>query len=142
MCLGIVKFLDLVLTVELLNNFARLLFSEFNECISSPFCGHGQCVDRLNYFICACDPGYTGINCTTEVDECSSNPCLNMTCTDHVNSYSCTCEDNETGPHCDTLLSTGQHCEVINVYMVNSGVWTSLLSTCKLVCDVLRIHYK
>ncbi|CAH1779950.1 unnamed protein product, partial [Owenia fusiformis] len=42
-------------------------------------------------YTCSCVPGYEGLRCDVDIDECSSNPCLNgVTCTDGVNSYTCT----------------------------------------------------
>ena len=37
-------------------------------------------------------PGYFGLQCDTEMDECGSSPCNNGgRCIDLVNDYSCTC---------------------------------------------------
>ena len=39
-----------------------------------------------------CVAGFTDKNCSTNIDECSPNPCLNGgTCTDGINDYTCEC---------------------------------------------------
>jgi len=39
----------------------------------------------------------------TEVDECSSEPCLNGgTCIDQINAYACQCEAGFSGAQCQT----------------------------------------
>ena len=37
----------------------------------------GTCVDMVNNYSCQCQPGYTGYNCSFEIDECQSSPCIN-----------------------------------------------------------------
>ena len=42
--------------------------------------------------------GYYGVNCTDEVDECLSDPCVNaVACHDLLESYSCECLQGYTG---------------------------------------------
>ena len=36
----------------------------------------GACVDQVNGFTCQCIAGYTGHDCTVEIDECQSSPCV------------------------------------------------------------------
>ena len=37
----------------------------------------GTCVDQINGYKCQCQPGYTGIDCDVDIDECQSYPCVN-----------------------------------------------------------------
>ncbi|XP_061441668.1 cubilin [Rhineura floridana] len=66
-------------------------------------CLNGQCLATVSGYNCVCDPGWTGANCTENIDECSSNPCQHGgSCTDAVNGYSCECTNSWTGPQCQT----------------------------------------
>ena len=43
------------------------------------------------------------IFCRIDIDECSSNPCLNGgSCTDQVNGYVCSCQPGYAGAQCQT----------------------------------------
>ncbi|XP_041378093.1 uncharacterized protein LOC121390363 [Gigantopelta aegis] len=55
-----------------------------------------------DFYTCVCQPGWEGIHCGIDVDECSSNPCnWPYVCFDEVNGYHCACAlDN---PNCDGL---------------------------------------
>lgn len=50
---------------------------------------------------CDCVAGYSGIYCQTDVNECSSSPCVNGgTCHDQVNSFFCSCAMGYNGNTC------------------------------------------
>ncbi|XP_019353396.2 cubilin [Alligator mississippiensis] len=64
-------------------------------------CVNGQCLATLSGYFCLCDLGWTGTNCTENINECISNPCQNGgSCTDGINGYSCECTNTWTGPQC------------------------------------------
>ena len=59
----------------------------FTPCRNGGTCSNGQC---------CCPSGYEGDLCENEIDECSSNPCLNGAfCLNLVNRYSCYCINGE-----------------------------------------------
>ncbi|KAM6162076.1 cubilin isoform 2-T2 [Erethizon dorsatum] len=71
-----------------------------NICLSHP-CLNGQCIEIVSGYFCKCDSGWAGVNCTENINECWSSPCLNGgTCVDGVNAFSCECTSSWTGSHC------------------------------------------
>ena len=86
-------------------------------CATNPCDNGATCVDGEDSYTCACVAGYSGKNCTTDIDECTSVPCQNGgICTDHVNSFSCACVKGFTGANCTECgIGKGKnltgHCE-------------------------------
>jgi Notch-like protein len=78
---------------------------EIDECaITTPPCVHGACVDELNGYSCNCDPGWQGINCDQDMQECAQDPYPcdpNATCTDQLpvppTFFVCTCNPGFVG---------------------------------------------
>ena len=63
--------------------------------------GHGTCVDIFFSPLCLYKADWMGPNCTVQVDECSSNPCLNGgQCQDVEGDYRCLCALGFTGKKC------------------------------------------
>lgn len=89
----------------------QCIAADNNECKSNPCKNNATCKDKFDGYICDCLPGYSGINCQSDVNECSSNPCQNNgTCTDKVNGYLCTCLFSFEGVNCQTSKN---HCASI-----------------------------
>ena len=52
------------------------------------------CTDEIAEYNCTCDNGFTGDNCSIDIDDCASEPCENgATCTDEITGYNCTCDN-------------------------------------------------
>jgi Notch-like protein len=59
-------------------------------------------------YVCSCSDGWSGTNCSEEINECSSNPCNEWdraaspsTCTHGVDVYFCSCSPGFTGYNCE-----------------------------------------
>ncbi|XP_076023612.1 protein jagged-2b isoform X2 [Genypterus blacodes] len=80
--------------------------------ISSNVCGpRGSCISQPGgNFTCVCDPGFSGIYCHENINDCISNPCGNGgTCIDGVNSFQCFCPDGWEGRLCDLNVNECRH---------------------------------
>ncbi|CAD5125973.1 DgyrCDS14154 [Dimorphilus gyrociliatus] len=62
-------------------------------CSRNQRCLNGKCV---------CKPGFTGINCTDEIDNCLTDSCLNGgTCVNGLKGIVCICKDRWQGQSCE-----------------------------------------
>lgn len=57
--------------------------------------------------MCRCRPGFKGLRCEINIDECARNPCRNAgTCVDGINDYTCKCTLGFTGKDCNVRADT------------------------------------
>jgi hypothetical protein len=86
------------------NATVRLVI-DFDDCAKiTAACNNGTCVNGANTFSCACDDGYSGDYCNTNVDDCLGVDCLNgASCRDSVDDYECLCPPNYFGKLCGSL---------------------------------------
>lgn len=74
---------------------------DFNTLLAFFFFKGGHCLDSGNSLTCRCHPGFTGLRCETNIDDCASNPCQNAgTCVDGINGFTCSCTLGFSGKDC------------------------------------------
>ncbi|XP_027023125.2 protein crumbs homolog 2b isoform X2 [Tachysurus fulvidraco] len=125
---------------------------DVDECKAQPCENGGMCFqrsDQTNYgvlaqlgpsfsykhadgFLCKCLAGFTGENCSFNIDDCEVAPCLNGgSCEDRINAYQCFCTPGFTGFMCELDIDecnsapckNGALCEdVINDYICHCPI--------------------
>ncbi|XP_036390905.1 lactadherin-like [Megalops cyprinoides] len=57
--------------------------------------------DMFSEYVCKCQPGFDGIHCTNNVNDCAKQPCQNGgVCRDLDGDYNCRCSSPYVGKHC------------------------------------------
>jgi hypothetical protein len=56
-------------------------------------------------YACECMEGFSGANCSANVDECAQHLCQNgATCVDGIAAYTCLCAADFSGRFCEVLF--------------------------------------
>lgn len=80
---------DMAAYYKIVNNY-RMMNNDNISSSTQKFQDESE--ERKEDWRCRCYPGYTGVKCDHNVNECNSNPCLQgQECIDGVNDYQCTC---------------------------------------------------
>ena len=86
---------------------------------------------------CMCPDGYTGSDCSMDIDDCASNPCgANGQCIDRFISFTCNCTSPYTGMNCDScVLQNCARCENAACMECYRGlIWNGNVNQCVHVC--------
>lgn len=92
-------------------NPGYVIMPDGRSCMRECRCLHGRCVQNF----CICNPGFLGVDCSEDIDECSLKPNVcDQVCINSFGSYSCGCRGNyrlmSDGKSCESMLcQTGQH---------------------------------
>ncbi|XP_052082972.1 uncharacterized protein LOC127720424 [Mytilus californianus] len=95
------------------------------------------------YFECVCLPGWIGVYCEENIDECISSPCMEpFECVDGVNKYECRCPVDD--PNCDLkiwiipVIVLSVVCLVIIIIVVICRYWKKRVKNKKAYRDLLN----
>nr|XP_057931539.1 milk fat globule EGF and factor V/VIII domain containing b isoform X4 [Doryrhamphus excisus] len=75
-----------------------------NPCKNGAVCsvtGHSRRGDVFSEYVCKCQPGFEGVHCQNDVNDCAGQPCQNGgTCRDLEGDFKCQCPSPYVGKHC------------------------------------------
>ncbi|NXW40570.1 CRUM1 protein, partial [Nyctiprogne leucopyga] len=101
---------------------------DVDECEAGPCHNGGVCLERSNQthygtrpdfpsnfsysqaagFLCWCQPGFAGVECAVNINECEEGPCKNgAVCEDGIADYTCHCAPSQDG-----IVWGGKNCSV------------------------------
>ncbi|NXA34822.1 CRUM1 protein, partial [Eudromia elegans] len=101
---------------------------DVDECAAGPCHNGGACFERSNQayygtrpdfpsdfsysqaagFLCWCQPGFAGVECAVNINECEEGPCKNgAVCEDGIADYTCHCAPSQDG-----IIWGGKNCSV------------------------------
>ncbi|VDK45152.1 unnamed protein product [Anisakis simplex] len=73
---------------------------------TTPKCNYGSCKITNKKASCVCSEGFDGMDCSTPVEHCRSNPCQHGgTCYDTFNGPFCSCPSDYEGDFCEQAIS-------------------------------------
>ncbi|XP_026126642.1 neurogenic locus notch homolog protein 4-like [Carassius auratus] len=75
---------------------------DVDECrLTNPCQNGGTCSNTSNSYNCVCVNGWSGSECSENIDDCATKACAaGSACIDRVASFSCSCPPGKTGLLC------------------------------------------
>ncbi|KAL9961231.1 hypothetical protein ACROYT_G030136 [Oculina patagonica] len=116
------------------------LSAHVDECSASiPVCAaNATCQNTNGSYVCACEPGFSGINCN-DIDECSGKQMcdINANCQNTYGSYSCSCKDGFYGDGKNCAILRDSCNEVLHSNSAASdGTYRLTASAIPTYCDM------
>lgn len=77
-----------------------------DPCAPNGYCNSGdETLTTMDNYFCRCKPGYAGVNCQENINDCLNATCHNGgSCVDGINSYTCDCKWSFIGRYCQTQM--------------------------------------
>ncbi|XP_065063187.1 protein jagged-1b-like isoform X2 [Rhopilema esculentum] len=117
---------------QVTDSCTRVVYGNLTHVVRTGVCGkHGTCsVLKDGGFKCTCNPGWTGLRCETDIDNCAENNCQNgATCLNAFASYSCLCRPGFKGKYCETNKD-----DCASMPCLNGGNCTDLVNDFECKC--------
>ena len=101
--------LEALTAPEGLKCFGYFSLYEKDPCKNGAICKP----ENTNEFTCDCVPGYAGVICQDDINECHSHECEHGICIDQINNYTCNCYAGYSGRFCEDELNecSSQPCQ-------------------------------
>ncbi|KAK0424429.1 hypothetical protein QR680_008667 [Steinernema hermaphroditum] len=116
---------------------------DFNICHDEDEkCIYGTC-NRLSdrEYDCTCFPGYTGANCSIDINECDDNGenvcAYDMPCIDGINDFTCICAEGLSGKKCEINFDD---CVLEEKNVTNRCAARDKLATCEDLINNYTCH--
>ncbi|XP_051500568.1 lactadherin-like isoform X1 [Myxocyprinus asiaticus] len=117
--------------------------TESGPCNPNPCKNYGTCEvitnsrrgDVFSEYVCKCQPGFEGVHCQINVDDCANQPCKNEgLCRDLVGDYTCQCPSPYVGKQCQL------HCTSL-LGMEEGGIGESQISASSFHSGILGLQH-
>jgi hypothetical protein len=101
-----------------------------DHCAEDPCQNGGTCENDPGGYTCTCAPGYEGVDCELDIDECAGGPCVNGSCADGIAGYTCACDAGWEGTNCEANID-----DCADEPCLNGGICTDGLQGYTCTCD-------
>lgn len=119
-----------------MQSFLKTQFLECIQIIRNVTKANTYCLNISNYR-CRCRSGFTGKNCTKNIDDCKGQCQHGALCIDLVNDYHCSCTPGYSGKDCEIDID-----ECASKPCKNEGECRDLVNAYECVCPVGYTGYQ
>lgn len=112
---------------------------DVNECLMQPNACHngGTCFNTIGGHTCVCVNGWTGDDCSENIDDCAIAVCFNgATCHDRVASFFCECPVGKTGECVCQQASFPLHSWLLIFFFITDLCFLSCAVSTGLLCHL------